>query len=71
MYGLYRKLNSQTPKPPDNNAMNRSRENLAWYDLRGLAFANYIRYDLLAGRASRLNYRGRYVAKSNVLRPNH
>ena len=30
--------------------------------LRGLAFANYIRYDLLASRTSRLNYRGRYHA---------
>ena len=29
-----------------------------------MAFANYIRYDLLASRTSRLNYRGRYPPKT-------
>ena len=32
-----------------------------------MAFANYIRYDILAGRTSRLNYRGRYPAEALAL----
>ena len=51
--------------PPDVEWMRwqeRCADDGALTKVRGLAFANYIRYDLLASRTSRLNYRGRYHA---------